>query len=61
MKTIYHFSCHKIINFNKTHFNTTFFLNCRFDIQKEIQKLKSLIMPQNARDLFHGRGFTLPE
>lgn len=33
----------------------------RFDIQKEIQKLKSLIMPQNARDLFHGRGFTLPE
>jgi hypothetical protein len=31
------------------------------DIQKEIQKLKSLIMPQNARDLFHGRGFTLPE
>nr|XP_022288315.1 uncharacterized protein LOC111100577 isoform X10 [Crassostrea virginica] len=33
----------------------------RFDIQREIQKLKSLIMPQNARDLFHGRGFQLPE
>ncbi|XP_071135865.1 uncharacterized protein [Mytilus edulis] len=33
----------------------------RFDIQREIQKLKSLIMPQNARDLFHGRGFTLPD
>ncbi|XP_021344989.1 uncharacterized protein LOC110444957 isoform X6 [Mizuhopecten yessoensis] len=32
----------------------------RFDIQKEIQKLKSLIMPQNARDLFHGRGIPLP-
>ncbi|XP_062613519.1 uncharacterized protein LOC134275261 isoform X7 [Saccostrea cucullata] len=33
----------------------------RFDIQKEIQKLKSLIMPRNARDLFHGRGFQLPD
>ncbi|KAK3096665.1 hypothetical protein FSP39_002234 [Pinctada imbricata] len=33
----------------------------RFDIQREIQKLKSLIMPQNARDLFHGRGFQLPD
>ncbi|XP_060077486.1 uncharacterized protein LOC132557038 [Ylistrum balloti] len=32
----------------------------RFDIQKEIQKLKSLIMPQNARDLYHGRGIPLP-
>ncbi|XP_052708360.1 uncharacterized protein LOC128183410 isoform X11 [Crassostrea angulata] len=33
----------------------------RFDIQREIQKLKSLIMPQNARDLFHGKGFHLPD
>ncbi|XP_056014044.1 uncharacterized protein LOC125674737 isoform X4 [Ostrea edulis] len=33
----------------------------RFDIQREIQKLKSLIMPKNARDLFHGRGFQLPD
>lgn len=33
----------------------------RFDIQREIQKLKSLIMPQNARDLFHGKGFQLPD
>ncbi|KAH3889011.1 hypothetical protein DPMN_013057 [Dreissena polymorpha] len=33
----------------------------RFEIQREIQKLKSLILPQHAKDLFHGRGFTLPE
>ncbi|KAK3593878.1 hypothetical protein CHS0354_011483 [Potamilus streckersoni] len=33
----------------------------RFEIQREIQKLKSLILPQNARDLYHGRGFRLPE
>ncbi|XP_052810937.1 uncharacterized protein LOC128238745 isoform X16 [Mya arenaria] len=33
----------------------------RFEIQREIQKLKSLILPQHAKDLFHGRGFILPE
>ncbi|XP_067674683.1 uncharacterized protein [Haliotis asinina] len=33
----------------------------RFDIAREIQKLKSLVLPQNAKDLFHGRGFRLPE
>ncbi|KAL3882505.1 hypothetical protein ACJMK2_028842 [Sinanodonta woodiana] len=33
----------------------------RFEIQREIQKLKSLILPQNARDLYHGRGFRLPD
>ncbi|XP_048239681.1 uncharacterized protein LOC124126773 isoform X2 [Haliotis rufescens] len=33
----------------------------RFDIAREIQKLKSLVLPQNAKDLFHGRGFRLPD
>ncbi|XP_060579110.1 uncharacterized protein LOC132736071 isoform X7 [Ruditapes philippinarum] len=34
--------------------------NERFQIQREIEKLKSLILPQHAKDLFHGRGFVLP-
>lgn len=33
----------------------------RFDLNREIQKLKSMAMPVKARDLFHGRGIQLPE
>ncbi|GFN77501.1 serine/arginine repetitive matrix protein 1-like isoform x3 [Plakobranchus ocellatus] len=32
----------------------------RFDITREIQKLKSIAMPKHAKDLFHGRGIHLP-
>ncbi|KAK3769815.1 hypothetical protein RRG08_046919 [Elysia crispata] len=33
----------------------------RFDITREIQKLKSIAMPKHAKDLFHGRGIHLPQ
>ncbi|XP_055887955.1 uncharacterized protein LOC106078796 isoform X9 [Biomphalaria glabrata] len=32
----------------------------RFDINREIQKLKAIAMPTHAKDLFHGRGIRLP-
>ncbi|XP_012946656.1 uncharacterized protein LOC106014136, partial [Aplysia californica] len=32
----------------------------RFDIAREIQKLKAIAMPKHAKDLFHGRGIHLP-
>ncbi|KAK7457285.1 hypothetical protein BaRGS_00039257 [Batillaria attramentaria] len=32
----------------------------RFDINREIQKLKAMAMPQRARDLYHGKGIILP-
>ena len=32
----------------------------RFDINREIQRLKAMAMPTRARDLFHGRGIVLP-
>ncbi|XP_059153516.1 uncharacterized protein LOC131939310 isoform X2 [Physella acuta] len=32
----------------------------RFDIGREIQKLKAIAMPTHAKDLFHGRGIRLP-
>ncbi|CAL1534976.1 unnamed protein product [Lymnaea stagnalis] len=32
----------------------------RFDIAREIQKLKAIAMPQHAKDLYHGRGIHLP-
>ncbi|KAL8595363.1 hypothetical protein ACOMHN_020116 [Nucella lapillus] len=32
----------------------------RFDIKREIQRLKAMVMPSRARDLFHGKGIQLP-
>jgi hypothetical protein len=33
----------------------------RFDLQREINRLKAMAMPIRARDLYHGRGIHLPK
>ncbi|KAK6168884.1 hypothetical protein SNE40_020048 [Patella caerulea] len=32
----------------------------RFDINREIRRLKAMVLPQYAKDLYHGRGIHLP-
>ena len=32
----------------------------RFDLQREINRLKAMAMPTMARDLYHGKGIVLP-
>ncbi|XP_067951335.1 uncharacterized protein [Watersipora subatra] len=34
--------------------------NERFDIRDELRRLKAIVLPDNARELYHGKGISLP-
>lgn len=32
----------------------------RFDVRDELRRLKAIVLPVNARELYHGKGIPLP-